>query len=238
MNKLVKFIKCNGGMSMVTILKKEIEDISASYDLLEDSLENLQNKILQEYIPYCSKNGQVEKIQNALQIFEEVKKHINELSKLKGSYKEIFGGYTIDNSQEEDNEETEEENEKDKKDVADRTTGIKENESRRIETTRPDGSSSYPNIIPIHIFEEIVRTIVDQFVRYNKDYIKTSTISSLLNDKIIQETNYKKSPKTLVYSVIKILIKENVLENKENYKRMYVLKKSPEHVLKWLESIY
>lgn len=225
-------------MSMVTILKKEIEDISASYDLLEDSLENLKNKILQEYIPCCSKNGQVEEIQNALQIFEKVKNHMNELANLKGSYKEMFGGYIINNNQEEDNEEIEEENEKDIKDVADRTTWKKENENIRIETARPDGSSSYPNIIPIHIFEEIVRTIIDQFVRYNKDYIKTSTISSLLNDKIIQETNYKKSPKTLVYSVIKILIKENVLENKENYKRMYVLKKSPEHVLKWLESIY
>ena len=52
------------------------------------------------------------------------------------------------------------------------------------------------------MFEEIVKTIIDQFVRYNKDYIKTSTIFSLLSDKIIQETNYKKSPKTLVYNVI------------------------------------
>jgi hypothetical protein len=58
-----------------------------------------------------------------------------------------------------------------------------------------------------------------------------------LNDKIIQETNYKKSPKTLVYSVIKVLIKENILENKENYKRMYVLKESPEYILKWLGNI-
>ena len=224
-------------MSMVAFLKKEMEDISASYDLLEDSLENFQNKILQEYIPYCSKNGQVEEIQNALQIFEKVKNHMNKLSNLKGSYKEMFSSYMIDNSQEEDNEETDEDNEKDIKDVADRTTWKKENENIRIETLRPDGSSSYPNIIPIHIFEEIVRTIIDQFVRYNKDCIKTSTISSLLNDKIIQETNYKKSPKTLVYSVIKVLIKEDVLENKENYQRMYVLRKSPEQVLKWLESM-
>ena len=222
---------------MNTVFKKEIEDISASYDLLEDSLENLKNKILQEYIPDCSKNGQVEEIQNALQVLKQVENHMNELVKLRNSYNQVFGSYICSNN-EEDTEEIEEENEKDIKDVADRTTWKKENENIRIETARPDGSSSYPNIIPIHIFEEIVRTIIDQFVRYNKDYIKTSTISSLLNDKIIQETNYKKSPKTLVYSVIKILIKENVLENKENYKRMYVLKKSPEHVLKWLESIY
>ncbi len=222
---------------MNAVFKKEIEDISASYDLLEDSLENLINKILQEYIPDCSKNSQVEEIQNALQMFEKVKNHMKGLANLKGSYKEMFGDYIIDNDQEADNEEIEEEIEKDIKDVADRTTWKKENENIRIETARPDGNSSYPNIIPMHIFEEIVRTIIDQFVRYNKDYIKTSTISSLLNDKIIQETNYKKSPKTLVYSVIKVLIKENILENKENYKRMYVLRESPEHILKWLESI-
>jgi hypothetical protein len=219
-----------------TIVKKEIEDISASYDLLEDSLENLKNKILQEYIPDCSKNDQVEEIRNALQILEQVKSYIEELAKLRNSYNQVFGSY-IHSNNEEDNEEIEEESEKDIKDVADRTTWKKENENIRIETTRSDGSSSYPNIIPIHIFEEIVKTIVDQFVRYNKDYIKTSTISALLNDKIMQETNYKKSPKTLVYSVIKVLIKEDILENKENYKRMYVLKKSPEYISKWLKNI-
>lgn len=221
---------------MNTVIKKEIEDISASYDLLEDSLENLKNKILQEYIPDCSKNDQVEEIRNALQILEQVKSHMEELAKLRNSYNQVFGSY-IHSNNEEDNEEIEEESEKDIKDVADRTTWKRENENIRIETTRPDGSSSYPNIIPVHIFEEIVKTIVDQFVRYNKDYIKTSTISALLNDKIMQETNYKKSPKTLVYSVIKILIKEDILENKENYKRVYVLKKSPEYILKWLKNI-
>jgi len=223
-------------MSMNTVFKKEIEDISASYDLLEDSLENLKNKILQEYIPDCSKNGQVEEIQNALQVLKQVESHMNELAKLRNTYNQVFESYIYSNN-EEDTEEIEEENEKDIKDVAERTTWKKENKNIRIETVRPDRSSSYPNIIPVHIFEEIVKTIIDQFVRYNKDYIKTSTIFSLLNDKIIQETNYKKSPKTLVYSVIKILIKEDILENKENYKRVYVLKKSPEYILKWLKNI-
>ncbi|HOL22941.1 MAG TPA: hypothetical protein PLQ41_08850 [bacterium] len=221
---------------MNTVFKKEIEDISASYDLLEDSLENLKNKILQEYIPDCSKNGQVEEIQNALQVLKQVESHMNELAKLRNTYNQVFESYIYSNN-EEDTEEIEEENEKDIKDVAERTTWKKENKNIRIETVRPDRSSSYPNIIPVHIFEEIVKTIIDQFVRYNKDYIKTSTISSLLNDKIMQETNYKKSPKTLVYSVIKILIKEDILENKENYKRVYVLKKSPEYILKWLKNI-
>ena len=72
---------------MDMVLKKEIEDISASYDLLEDSLENLENKILQEYIPDCSRKGKVDEIQSALQILEEIKSHVNELANLKKSYK-------------------------------------------------------------------------------------------------------------------------------------------------------
>lgn len=136
---------------MNTVFKKEIEDISASYDLLEDSLENLKNKILQEYIPDCSKNGQVEEIQNALQVLKQVENHMNELVKLRNSYNQVFGSYICSNN-EEDTEEIEEENEKDIKDVADRTTWKRENENIRIETVRPDKSSSYPNIIPVHCF--------------------------------------------------------------------------------------
>jgi len=203
---------------------------------MEDSLKNLKNKILHEYIPDFSKNSQIEEIRNALQILEQVKSHMDELAKLRNSFNQVFGSY-IHSNNEENNEEIEEESEKDIKDVADRTTWKRENENIRIETERPDGSSSYPNIIPVQIFEEIFKTIIDQFVRYNKNYIKTSTISSLLNDKIMQETNYKKSPKTLVYSVIKVLIKEDILENKENYKRVYILKKSPEYISKWLKNI-
>lgn len=219
--------------------QKEIEDINTSYDLLEDSLESFKNKILQEYIPKFSRNENIDEIRNTLQIVEQVKKYLNELEKLRKSYNEIFS-YYIQKNREVDEEDVEEneENEKDIKDVADRTTWKKENENIRVETIRPDGSSSYNNIIPVHIFDEIVRTIVDQFIRYSKDYIKTSTISSLMNDKIIQETNYKKSPKTLIYSVIKVLIKENILENKENCKRMYILKQSPEYVMKWLSNLY
>mgnify|MGYP000954062502 CR=1 FL=1 len=69
----------------------------------------------------------------------------------------------------------------------DRTTWKRENENIRIETVRPDKSSSYPNIIPVHIFGEIVKTIIDQFVRYNKDYIKTNNYE--LRD-IILKHNY------------------------------------------------
>lgn len=211
---------------MNTELKKEIEDVSASYDLLEDGLSNLENKILQEYIPNSSKKGEVNEIKKALEFLEQIKNHKLEILKLRNLYNGILSD---DNSQE--IEEYEEENEKDIVDVVDRTTWSKESDNIRIVTIRPDNSGSYPNIIPINIFDEIIKTIVDQFSRYSKEYIKTSTIASLLNDKIIQETNYKKAPKTLVYSVIKVLIKENILENKENYKRMYVLKKNPEDIL-------
>lgn len=217
---------------MNTELKKEIEDVNASYDLLEDGLNNLVNKILQEYIPNVSKKGELNEIKKIIEFVEKIKNNKSEVLKVRNLYNEIV----VDDNGEEI-EECEEENERDITDVVDRTTWSKENDNIRIVTIRPDNSSSYPNIIPIFIFDEIVKTIVDQFCRYNKEYIKTSTISSLLNDKIIQETNYKKSPKTLVYSVIKVLIKENILQNKENYKRMYVLNKNPEYILNWLKDI-
>ena len=213
-------------------LKKEIEDVSTSYDLLEDGLNNLENKIWQEYIPDISKKGQLNEIKKTIEFVEKIENNKSEVLKLKNLYNEIV----VDDSDEE-REECEEENERDIKDVVDRTTWSKENDSIRIVTTRPDNSSTYPNVIPISIFNEIVKTIVDQFCRYNKEYIKTSTISSLMNDKIINETNYKKSPKTVVYTVIKVLIKENVLQNKENYKRMYVLNKSRDYILNWIENI-
>jgi len=56
------------------------------FSLDKYSLENLKNKILQEYIPDCSKNGQVEGIQNALQVLKQVESHMNELAKLRNSY--------------------------------------------------------------------------------------------------------------------------------------------------------
>ena len=98
---------------------------------------------------------------------------MNELAKLRNSYNQAFGSYIYSNNGE-DTEEIEEENEKDIKDVADRTTCKRENENIRIETVRPDKSSSNPNIIPVHIFGEIVKTIIDQFVRYNNCLLYTS----------------------------------------------------------------
>lgn len=75
---------------MDTIFKKEIEDISTLYDLLGDGLESLDNKILQEYIPKCSKNGQVEEMRKGLKLLEKIKNHKLEFLKLRNSYSEII----------------------------------------------------------------------------------------------------------------------------------------------------
>ncbi|OPJ62565.1 hypothetical protein [Clostridium oryzae] len=211
---------------------KEIEDIRTAFEILEDGFNNLESKIMQEYIPEISKKGQIDEIGNTTDFLKRIEDNRNSVLKVQKNYIELL---SMNNYIEE--EAYEEENDKDILDVADRTAWSKENGNIRITTTRPDNSSSYPNIIPVAIFTEIVKTISDQFTRYNKEFIKTSTISSLMNDKIIKETNYKKSPNILVYSVIKVLIKEGILENKQDFKRMYVLNKKPEYIDDWLKRI-
>jgi hypothetical protein len=101
---------------------------------------------------------------------------------------------------------------------------------------RKDGNSSYPNIIPIKIFLQTTDTILDQFEKYNKTFFKKSGIASLMKEKIVNDTNYKKSPDTVVYSVVKVLLKENLLRRNQNYKSIYTLNKKPSEIREWLRS--
>jgi hypothetical protein len=103
----------------------------------------------------------------------------------------------------------------------------------RIETMRRDGNSVYPNIIPIEIFVCIIDAILDQFEKYNKTIFKKASIASLMKEEINNETNYKKSPDTVVYSVIKVLLKENILKRNQNYKSIYTLNMDPDKIRKW-----
>lgn len=100
---------------------------------------------------------------------------------------------------------------------------------------RKDGNSSYPNIIPKDIFIYTTETILDQFEKYNKTFFKKSGIASLMKEKIIDNTNYKKSPDTVVYSIVKVLLKENILKRNQNYKSIYTLNMNPDEIRKWLD---
>lgn len=211
---------------MDTIFQKELMNIGAAYDLLQDSLESLKKKILQDYIPECSKSGKIEEIQDALQMFQQVESHINDIIKLRTNYSKMLGNIDVQDK-----------NNRDIKNTAARTTWAKEDEYIRVTTTRPDGKSNYTNLIPISVFEEIVETILNRFVTSGHNSIDVSIIYKLLNDKVKQKTTYKKASRTLIYSVIKILVKEDILENKEDARRIYVLKKSPSDVEQWLKNI-
>ncbi|MDD2493618.1 MAG: hypothetical protein PHE29_00315 [Tissierellia bacterium] len=209
---------------MNDMLKNELGDIRVSYELLIDGIEILEIKIREEYIPKCSLDGEMYKVVEAANLTEQLKLYLEDILALKNKWKALVN---------EDNIYDEEQEEQNDKDAVDRTSWSIENENIRIETMRKDGNSVYPNILPIEVFVCIIETILDQFEKYNKTIFKKASIASLLKEKIINETNYKKSPDTVVYSVIKVLLRENILKRNQNYKSIYTLNMHPDEIRKW-----
>lgn len=214
---------------MKEMLKSELEDIKTSYELLIDGIEIFETKIKENYIPYYSIKGDMNKVIEGAKVIDDVKRHLEEITKLNKLWKSII-------NEDDDIEEMEEQDDtNDIREAVERTTWSIEDDNIRIETIRKDGNSSYPNIIPKHIFNETTMAILDQFDRYNKSFFKKSGISVLMKDRIINDTNYKKSPDTVVYSVIKVLLKENLLKRNKNYKSIYTLNKESIEVKDWLK---
>ncbi|WP_413828437.1 hypothetical protein [Methanobrevibacter sp. UBA46] len=209
---------------MNDMLKNELDDIRVSYELLIDGIEILEIKIREEYIPKCSIDNEMHKVIEAANLNEQLKLYLKDILALRDKWKSLVN---------EDNIYDEEQDEQNDKDAVDRTSWSIENNNIRIETIRKDGNSVYPNIIPIEIFVCIIDTILDQFEKYNKTIFKKASIASLMKEKIINETNYKKSPDTVVYSVIKVLLKENILKRNQNYKSIYTLNINPDEIRKW-----
>lgn len=216
---------------MIDMLRNEIEDVKTAYEMLLDGIENLEGGIREKCIPNYSKKGDMAKVIESTNIVNELNSHLDNIHELNKKWKKIM------NTKSDEDELEETRDEKDIIEVTERTTWMIENNIIRIETMRPDGSSSYPNVLPVNVFIEVVNTILDQFTRYNKSFIKTSTISTLMKDKIIEETNYKKSPKTLIYSIFKVLLKEEILTTKDNSKRIYTLYKDPNRIKTWLSEL-
>lgn len=214
---------------MNDLLKNELEDIRVSYELLIDGIEILETKIMEEYIPKCSKNAEMNKVVEGVNLIDQIKLHLQDILVLRDTWKALF---KEDNAANEEQEEQEEQN---VKDVVNRTSWAIEDDNIRIETLRKDGNSSYPNIIPKDIFIYTTETILDQFEKYNKTFFKKSGIASIMKEKIIDNTNYKKSPDTVVYSIVKVLIKENILKRNQNYKSIYTLNMNPDEIRKWLD---
>ncbi len=215
---------------MKDMLKSELDDIKTSYELLIDGIEIFEAKIRENYIPYFSMKGDMERVKEGAKITEEIRQHMEKLQKLNEYWRSIIKA-------ELSAEEVEEQEDiNDSKEAVDRTSWHIEDDNIRIETVRKDGNSSYPNIIPRHIFKDITMSILDQFEKYDKKFFKKSGISVLMKDKIIADTNYKKSPDTVVYSVIKVLLKEDILKRNKNYKSIYTLDMNSKEVREWVKS--
>jgi len=213
---------------MKDMLKNELEDIKISYGLLIDGIEIFETKLKENFIPYYSIKGDMDKVTEAAKLVNNVKEHLEEINALREKWRKLIKeDYSEDEMEEQ-------EDLIDVKDAVERTKWVIEENNVRIETMRKDGNSSYPNIIPINIFVQVTETILDQFEKYNKNLFKKSGIASLMKEKIIDETNYKKSPDTVVYSVVKVLLKENLLRRNQNYKSIYTLNKQPSEIREWL----
>ncbi|MDK2934619.1 MAG: hypothetical protein PWP27_2429 [Clostridiales bacterium] len=193
------------------MLKSELEDVKVSYGLLIDGIEIFETKLKENYIPYYSIKGEMDKVTEAASLVSAVKLHLKEINALREKWKALVK----EDITEEEIEEQEDLS--DAKDAVERTNWVIDEDNIRIETMRKDGNSSYPNIIPIKIFLQTTDTILDQFEKYNKTFFKKSGIASLMKEKIVNDTNYKKSPDTVVYSVVKVLLKENLLRRNQNY---------------------
>jgi len=213
------------------MLKREIEDIKDSYELLIEGIEVFDAKIKENYIPYISIQGEMDKVKKTAEFTEKIESHLKDLEVVKTIWEALIKEeleYNNVADQEDENLEVME--------AIERTSWFAEDDFIRIETVRKDGKSSYPNIIPKHIFSEVTLCMVDQFVKYNKTFFKKTGIATLMKDRIIAETNYKKSPSTVVYSIIKVLLKENVLKRNQSSKRIYSLNLEPDDIENWLKA--
>lgn len=178
-----------------------------------------------------------EETKSSVEIISECKKYQKKVAELKKNWNEFIIANKLFPSGIDVDEEPEDEDEESSISVIDRTSWKRVNKYIRIETVRPNNKQPpYSNNIPIELFKEVVLSIVEQFERYKKDTIKTSSIEVLMRDRIVSESDYKKATKSFVYSIFKVLQKESLITPYENMKRIFVLNVEPEEILKWIEN--
>lgn len=121
-----------------------------------------------------------------------------------------------------------------KKGVHERTDWWVADSFIKIETRRLEGSP-YSNVFPIKLFKEIAKVASD-FV-YHKNFVKTSDVLNILQDEIISQSDYKKTPRIPVYATFKILVKENILKVDGNNSHKYIANCTEEQFKKWIENL-
>ena len=214
---------------MSNLLEKELDDIKASYDLLIEGIEMFEIKLRERYIPHYSHSNNMARVIAGAKLIDELNDHVNELNGMHEKWRKLISGKLEENATTIFEEET-----NDHLGVEERTNWFIEDNLVRVETIRKDGETKYPNIIPKAVFGKIVKCILNELTNKKQEYISKSAIGKMMRDQIISETNYKKSPDTVVYSVIKVLLKEEILKKSESHQRIYLLNVPNEAAVDWL----
>lgn len=118
--------------------------------------------------------------------------------------------------------------------IDERTDWIVRDGVVKIETKRHEGNP-YSNIIPIPLFERIASVAFG--IALNQKFVKTTSVLDLLEEDIITQSEYKKTPRTLVYSTFLVLQKEQVLKKDDQNSHKYVPAVSEEGFNQWLNNI-
>lgn len=219
-------------MKNYELLNTAVVNVETSFDMLIDEFYDLQKEVrvimheLVEKQDYQELNELIEMQQLAsdrIEIIRNIQKEWNDFLSRKQ--------FVLDNEEIDENDDGEESGS-----AIDRTSWKVVGDIVRIETSRPNNKSPYNNNIPVQLFHDVVLACLDQFERYEKTLIKTSTINGLMKEKIIKESSYKKATMSAVYSIFKVLQKESILAPFENMKRAYTLNKSVDEIKDWLEN--
>lgn len=108
-----------------------------------------------------------------------------------------------------------------------RKSSIKENvklsvigDILKVKTTGPDGRI-FSNRIPIPLFRQIISTTVQYIDK--QGYVKVSEVLGDLKEEIIEQSNYKKSPRIPIYVIIKALADRGIFKVSEKNSHHYEL---------------
>ena len=93
----------------------------------------------------------------------------------------------------------------------------------KVETTGSDGRI-LSNRIPIPLFRQIIRTTVQYIDK--QDYVKVSEVLGDLKEEIIEQSNYKKSPRIPIYVIFKLLENKDIFKVSEKNSHHYELDSS------------
>lgn len=203
------------------IYKKVLNGVDCLYDVLTEYEDALMESVAQ-----YAKNKDISAIPQQIAKAEKLKNYIVKVSELKRELNSLhFGEQTQIAKQ----------NESDKEIAAyERTEWWIVDGAIKVETKRPDGTP-YSNIIPIAIFSSIAKVASD-FI-YNKGSVKTSDVLKILQNDIVSQSDYKKTPRIPVYATFKVLVKEKLLKIDDANSRKYIKCTPIDQFNQWLKSL-